>query len=95
MSFESSRFRKICHLKIFSSNFSSSGHFVCQSKTVCAVLVGAFVIWTSGSGDVSLNRSYLELWWPSCSAEQKDLGKFNRGPKEEHLCGVVLNLDHG
>ena len=36
---------------------------------------------------------YLQLWQPSCSAEQNHLGKFGRGHYEEHFCEIILNLD--
>ena len=54
-----------------------------------------FSIWTSGSGDVVLKISYLELWWPSCSADQNHLCNFGRGhlSMEEHLRVIILNLD--
>ena len=37
--------------------------------------------------------SYLELWWPLCSAEQKHL--CNSGGKHhmEQFCEINLNLD--
>ena len=38
--------------------------------------------------------SYLELWYPFCSAEQNHLGNFRRGYHEEQFCEIILNLDH-
>ena len=38
--------------------------------------------------------SYLELWQPHCSAEQKHLCKFGRGCYEEHFCEIIFNLGH-
>ena len=35
-------------------------------------------------GDVVCKSSYLELWWPSCSAERNNLCNFGRGHYEEH-----------
>ena len=37
--------------------------------------------------------SYLELWWPLCSAEQKHLCNFGRMHHEEQCCEIILNLD--
>ena len=38
--------------------------------------------------------SYLELWWPICSAEQKHLCNFGSGHYEEQIiCEVILHLD--
>ena len=37
--------------------------------------------------------SYLELWWPFCSAEQNHLFNFGRGYQEEQFCEIILNLD--
>ena len=37
--------------------------------------------------------SYLELWWPFCSAELNHLYNFGRGYQEEQFCEVILNLD--
>ena len=37
--------------------------------------------------------SYLELWWPSCSAERNHLCNFGRGYREEQFCEIILNLD--
>ena len=37
--------------------------------------------------------SYLELWWPFCSAEQNHLCNFGRGYQEEQFCEIILNLD--
>ena len=34
--------------------------------------------------------SYLELWWPFCSAEQNHLCNFGRGYQEEQFVPVVL-----
>ena len=36
--------------------------------------------------------SYLELWWPSCSAEQNHLGNFGRGHYKEHICVNYFEL---
>ena len=35
--------------------------------------------------------SYLELWQPFCSAEQKYLCNFGRGCYEEQFCKNILN----
>ena len=43
-------------------------------------------IWVSGSGDVVLKISYLELWPPSCSLEPNHLCNFERGHHGEHSC---------
>ena len=40
-----------------------------------------------------MNITYLELWWPFCSAELKHLCNVGRGHHEEQLCELVLNLD--
>ena len=37
--------------------------------------------------------SYLELWWPSCSAELNHLGNFGRGHYEKPSCEIILNSD--
>ena len=37
--------------------------------------------------------SYLELWWPLCSAEQKHLCNFGRRHHIEQFCEIILNLD--
>ena len=37
--------------------------------------------------------SYLELWWPFCSAERNHLCNYGRGYQEEQFCEMVLNLD--
>ena len=39
--------------------------------------------------------SYLELWWPFCSADLVALllCNFGRGYHEEQFCEIVLNLD--
>ena len=37
--------------------------------------------------------SYLELWWPFCSAEQNHFCYFSRGHHEEQFCNIFLNLD--
>ena len=37
--------------------------------------------------------SYLELWQPFCSGEQKPLCNFGRGYYEEQFCEIILNLD--
>ena len=36
--------------------------------------------------------SYLQLWWPLCSAEWDHLCNFGRRHYEEHFC-EILNLD--
>ena len=43
-----------------------------------------FWIWTSGSGRDAL--FYLQLWWPSCVAEQNHLGNLCCRYYEEHFC---------
>ena len=37
--------------------------------------------------------TYLELWQPFCSAEQKHLCNFGRRYHEEQFCEIILNLD--
>ena len=37
--------------------------------------------------------SYLELWWPFCSAEWNHLCNFGRGYQEEQFCEIILNLE--
>ena len=37
--------------------------------------------------------SYLELWWPFCSAVLNHLCNFNRGYPEKQFCKTILNLD--
>ena len=39
------------------------------------------------------DNSYLELWWPFCSVEQKHLCNFGKGLYEEQFCEIILNLD--
>ena len=36
--------------------------------------------------------SYLELWWPFCSAERTYLCNFGRGHYEEQFYEFILNL---
>ena len=52
-------------------------------------------IWTSGSGgDVFFKDiSYLELWWPFCSAEQNHLCNFGRRHHEKQFGEIIMNLD--
>ena len=78
--------------------WSSAGPFVQQSRTICAIMVegikknnyvNLFLIWASGSGDVIINGSYLELWQPSCSVEQNHLCSFERWHHGEHSCEVI------
>ena len=47
--------------------------------------------------------SYLELWWPFCSAERNNLCTFGRGYPEEQFCRLfwiwtrclkIFNLEH-
>ena len=37
--------------------------------------------------------SYLELWWPFCSAERNHLCNFGKVYYEEQFCEIILNLD--
>ena len=37
--------------------------------------------------------SYLELWWPFCSVEQKHLCNFGNRNQEEQFCEIILTLD--
>ena len=37
--------------------------------------------------------SYLELWWPFCSAVQHHMCNFGRRYQEEQFCKIILNLD--
>ena len=37
--------------------------------------------------------SYLELWWPFCSAELNHLCNFGRRRHEEQFSEIILNLD--
>ena len=39
--------------------------------------------------------SYLELWWPPCSAEQMCLGNFGRGHYEQHFCEIIMAWTSG
>ena len=36
--------------------------------------------------------SYLELWWPFCSAERIYLCNFGRGHHMEQFCKIILNF---
>ena len=40
-----------------------------------------------------LKISYLELWWPFCSADRNHLCNFGRGHYEEHFCEIIFNLN--
>ena len=37
--------------------------------------------------------SYLEPWWPFCSAEPNQMCNFGREYQEEQFCEIILNLD--
>ena len=37
--------------------------------------------------------SYLELWWPFCSAGQNHLCNFDVGYQEQQFCGIIINLN--
>ena len=37
--------------------------------------------------------SYLELWWPFCSAGQNHMCNFDVGYQEEQFCGIIINLN--
>ena len=37
--------------------------------------------------------SYLELWWPFCSAEWNNWCNFGRRYPEKRFCAFILNLD--
>ena len=37
--------------------------------------------------------SYLEFWWPFCTAERNHLCSFRPGRYEEPFCEIILNLD--
>ena len=37
--------------------------------------------------------SYLELWWPFCSAERNHFCNFGRGYPEEQFWEMFFNLD--
>ena len=37
--------------------------------------------------------SYLELWWPICSANRNHLCTFGPGHYGEHFCEIISNLD--
>ena len=37
--------------------------------------------------------SYLELWWPFCSAGQNHLCNFDVGYQEQQFCGITINLN--
>ena len=39
--------------------------------------------------------SYLELWWPFCSAEQNHLCNFGRGHHEEDFCETRKSAPRG
>ena len=38
------------------------------------------------------NTSYLELWWPSCSAEWNRLSYFSRVHYEGHFCEIIYEF---
>ena len=75
-----------CHFKIFLSILLHGvepfgrGHY---EEYLCEIL----------HLKVLFNISYLELWWPSCSAELNHLGKFGRGHYGEPSCEIILNSD--
>ena len=94
-------FRRKCHLKVFLI-WSSGIPFVQRRVTICAILVGGIVsnnsvklfwIWVSGSGDVFLKISYLELWQPSCSVEWNHICNLERRLHGKHSCEAIWNLD--
>ena len=37
--------------------------------------------------------SYLELWWPLCSAEWSHLCNYGRVHHEEQFCEIILNQE--
>ena len=37
--------------------------------------------------------SYLELWWPFCSAGQNHLCNIDVGYQEKQFCGIIINLN--
>ena len=39
------------------------------------------------------DSSYLDLWWPFCSAARNNLYNFGRWYQEEQSCEIILNLD--
>ena len=36
--------------------------------------------------------SYLELWWPFCSAGQNHMYNFDVGYQEEQFCGIIIRV---
>ena len=58
-------------------------------KNIRGILFG---ILTSGSGDVVLNISYLQIWRPSCSTGRTHLGNLSRGHYEEHFCDIFFEF---
>ena len=55
--------------------------------------VKLYGIWTSSSGDVFKDISYLELWQPLCSVDWNLLCNFGRMHHEKQSCEIILNLD--
>ena len=72
-----------------------------MSQSTFSVLLGRFPVFLSFMwlfGPVLqvmlfVDISYLQLWWPFCSAERNHLVNFGRGLYEEHFCEIILNLD--
>ena len=87
-------------LKIFLI-YSSGGHFVQCIRTICSILVGHYeecfceIILNLNQWfrRCHLKYSYLQLWWPFCSAKQNHLCNFSRGHYGEHSCEIILTLE--
>ena len=92
---------RTCLLKILLI-YSSGDSFVQQSRTTCEILVEGimrnnsvklFLIWTNGLVHERMSFkgiSYLELWWPLCSATRNHLCNFGRRHHEEQFCEIIL-----
>ena len=74
-------FIRKCHFKIVRIR-SAGGFFVQQGGT----------IWPMVQKMSFKDISYLELWWPFCSAERTYLCNFGRGHYEEQFYEFILNL---
>ena len=86
-------FRRRRRLKIFLI-LSSGGPVVCQSKTICAILVEGIMRYIYVKLFLKFKDiSYLELCWHFCLVEWNHLCYYARGHYEEHFCEIILNLD--
>ena len=82
--------------------WSSGGPPVQWSETIYAVLkkgimgniyVKLFEIWTSGSGDVVIYISNLELLQPRCLVDWNYLCNLGRRHHKEQSCEIILNFN--